>query len=37
MEKMGLIQESPDARVADAAEQKANWMDRISEASESDE
>jgi hypothetical protein len=37
MEKMGLIEESPAAREADASQQQANWMDRISEASESDE
>jgi hypothetical protein len=37
MEKMGLIDESPAAREADASQQQANWMERISEASESDE
>ena len=37
MEKMGLIDESPAAREADAAEKQAGWMDRISEASESEE
>ena len=37
MEKMGLITESPDAKSAEAAQKQADWMDRISEASESDE
>ena len=37
MEKMGLITESPDAKSADAAQQQANWMERINEASASDE
>ena len=37
MEKMGLITDSPDAREADASQQQANWMERISEASQSDE
>jgi len=37
MEKMGLITDSPDAREADASQQQANWMERISEASESQE
>lgn len=37
MEKMGLLDESPAAKSADAAQQQASWMERINEASESDE
>ena len=37
LEKMGLLEESPAAREADAAEKQAGWMDRLAEASESDE